>query len=62
VGRRSGAYEAAALNLVCRRLRQAPCHKGSMPTYIRASRSVSEQAMAFFMSNACTLVWGMELK
>jgi len=33
-----------------------------MATYIRASQSVSEQAMAFFMSNGCTLVWGMELK
>jgi hypothetical protein len=29
---------------------------------IRASESVSEQAMAFFMSNGCTVVWGMDLK
>jgi len=61
----SAAAELAKLpplNLVRRRLRQAPCHKGGMPTYIRARESVSEQAMAFFMSNGCALVWGIELK
>ncbi len=31
-------------------------------TTIRASESVSEQAMAFVMSNGCTVVWGMDLK
>jgi hypothetical protein len=29
---------------------------------IRASASVLEDAMAFFMSNGCTVVWGMDLK
>ena len=29
---------------------------------MRASESVSERAMAFFMSNGCTVVWGMDLK
>ena len=47
------------LNPARRGLRKAPCHKGGMRTYIRASESVSEQAMAFLMWNGCTLVWGM---
>jgi hypothetical protein len=31
-------------------------------TTIRAGESVSEQAMAFFMSNGYTVIWGMDLK
>jgi hypothetical protein len=31
-------------------------------TTIRASESVSEQAMAIVMSNGCTVVWDMDLK
>ena len=39
-------------------------HKPDMHGYTttRANENVSEHAMAFFMSNGCTVVWGMDLK
>ena len=40
---------------------RSPGQMFGYPT-LRASESVAEEAVAFFMSNGCTMVWGMALK